>query len=252
MMALDFTGRRVVVTGGSKGIGRAIALGFADAGADVSICARGTKALAAAKKEIAALGVRCHAAPCDLADPKAIDRYIGEAAAELGGIDILVNNASGYGTSEEEEANWAACIAVDLMATVRASRAAQPFIEKSKAGAIVNISSISGQKATASDPAYGAVKAGLIQFTATQAVVLAAKGIRVNCVAPGSIEFPEGYWDKIRQNDPATYERVKASIPFGRHGRPEEVAHAVLFLASSMASWITGQTIVTDGGRSLS
>jgi 3-oxoacyl-[acyl-carrier protein] reductase len=249
---LDFTGRRVVVTGGSKGIGRSIALAFAEAGADVSICARGSKALAATKKEVAAYGVRCHAGACDLADPRAIDRYIGEAAAALGGIDILVNNASGYGTSEEEEANWAACIAVDLMATVRASRAALPFIEKSKAGAIINISSISGQKATASDPAYGAVKAGLIQFTTTQATILAAKGIRVNCVAPGSIEFPEGYWDKIRQNDPATYERVRASIPFGRHGRPEEVAHAVLFLASPMASWITGQTIVTDGGRSLS
>ena len=137
------------------------------------------------------------------------------------------------------------------MATVRASRAALPFIEKSKAGAIVNISSISGQHASASDPAYGAAKAGLIHYTTTQAAMLAGKGIRVNCVAPGSIEFPDGYWDRIRRNDPTTYEKVKSGIPFGRHGRPEEVANAVLFLASPMASWITGHTIVTDGGQSL-
>ncbi len=249
-MAFDFRGRHAVVTGGSRGIGRSIALEFAKAGADVSICARGEKGLATAKKEIEAHGQRCHAGQCDLADGAAIARYIGEAAKALGGIDILVNNASGYGTSEEED-NWAACIAIDLMATARASRAAQPFIEKSKGGSIVNISSISGLDACVSDPPYGAVKAALFQFTTTQAMLLAPKGIRVNCVAPGSIEFADGYWDKIKKNDRAMYDRVKDAIPFSRHGLPEEVAHAVLFLASPLASWITGQTIVTDGGQSL-
>src|SRR5450432_771781 len=112
-MTFDFKSRRVVVTGGSRGIGRSIALEFAKAGADVSICARGEKGLAAARKEIEAHGAQhCHAGQCDLADGAAISRYIGEAAKALGGIDILVNNASGYGTSEEVEANWAACIAV--------------------------------------------------------------------------------------------------------------------------------------------
>ena len=250
-MSFDFRGRRAVVTGGSRGIGRSIALEFAKAGAGVSICARGEAGLATAKKGLEAHGIRCHAGQCDLADGAAISRYIGEAAKALGGIDILVNNASGYGTSEEDEANWASCIAVDLMATVRASRAAQPFIEKAKAGAIVNISSISGSHATVSDPAYGAVKAALFQFTTTQAMALAPKGVRVNCVAPGSIEFADGYWDKIKKNDRAMYDRVMTAIPFGRHGLPEEVAYAVLFLASPLASWITGQTIVTDGGQSL-
>jgi len=249
-MNFDFTGKRVVVAGGSRGIGRSIALGFAAAGAAVSICARGAEALAATRGEIASFGGTAHAASCDLADAAAISRYVGEAASSLGGIDILVNNASGFGASDDE-AGWAASFAIDVMAIVRASQVALPFLENASGGSIVNISSISAYRPSVRTPPYGAVKAAVIHYTTSQAAVLASKNIRVNCVAPGSIEFPGGTWEKRRTENPALYNRILGSIPFGRLGRPEEIANVVLFLSSPLASWITGQTIVADGGQLL-
>jgi 3-oxoacyl-[acyl-carrier protein] reductase len=249
-MSFDFEGKRVVVAGGSKGIGRSIALGFASAGAAVSICARGADALARTEAEIAKFGGAVHAATCDLGDGGQVTSYVAAAADALGGIDILVNNASGFGASDDE-AGWAASINVDLMATVRASHAAVPFLERASGGAIVNISSISGYRPSTRSVPYAAVKAALIQYTTSQAALLARKGIRVNCVAPGSIEFPGGMWEARRSQDPALYNRILSSIPFGRLGTPEEVADVVLFLASPLARWVTGQTIVADGGQLL-
>jgi 3-oxoacyl-[acyl-carrier protein] reductase len=249
-MKFDFNGKRVIVAGGSRGIGRAIALGFAEAGAGVSICARGAEALASARSDIARFGGTTHAASCDLADGPAVTRYVADAAAALGGIDILINNASGFGVSDDE-AGWEASIAVDLLATVRASRVALPFIERAGGGSIVHISSISGLRPSVRTPPYGAVKAALIHYTTTQAAALARKNIRVNCVAPGSIEFPGGAWEQRKTEDPALYNRILRSIPFGRLGRPEEVARVALFLASPLAGWVTGQTIVADGGQML-
>ena len=136
------------------------------------------------------------------------------------------------------------------MATVRASQTAIPFLARN-GGAIVHISSISGLTPSVRTPPYGAVKAALIQYTLTQAAALAAKRIRVNCVAPGSIEFPGGVWDQARQHNPKLYEGILSSIPFDRMGAPEEVANVVLFLASDLASWVTGQTIAVDGGQML-
>ena len=233
-MNIDLAGKKAVVAGGSRGIGRAIALIFAEAGADVSICARGAEALAKARDDIARLGHKTHAATCDLADAAAIPGYIDEAASALGGIDVLVNNASGFGTSDDE-AGWAASISVDLMATVRATRAALPYIEKSEAGSIINISSISGFRASARTPPYGAVKAAILEYTQTLAAQLARKQIRVNCIAPGSIEFPGGTWERAKNNNPPLYAAILRSIPFGRLGQPEEVAQVALFLASPLA-----------------
>ena len=245
-MARDFTGKRVIVMGGSRGIGRAIALGFAAGGASVSICARGTGPLDATRREIEALGVPAHAASVDLANPEAIDAYVPAAVTALGGLDVLVNNASGFGHTDDE-AGWAASVSIDLMAVVRGSHAAIPHMRPGSS--IVNISSISALRASSRSAPYGAVKAALIHYTASQAKMLARTGIRVNAVAPGSIEFPGGTWEERKTSNPELYETTLATIPFGRMGKPEEVAEVVLFLASDRASWVTAQTIVVDGGQ---
>ena len=249
-MQINLKGKRAVITGGSKGIGRSIALGFADAGAAVSICARGRAALDRTSAEIVARGAKGHAGICDLADKGAISAYITAAADSLGGIDILVNNASGFGVTDDE-VGWAKSIDIDVMATVRASQAAIPFIEKAGGGAILNISSISGYRASARTAPYAAVKAAVVNYTMSQALMLAVKKIRVNAIAPGSIEFPGGMWEERKTSDPKLYSAILRSIPWGRLGTPEEVANAALFLCSGAASWVTGQTLSVDGGQML-
>ena len=249
-MKIELQGRNAVIAGGSRGIGRSIALAFAEAGANVSICARGGESLRSTESELKRFGHKVHAAVCDLGDGPAVIAYVHSAADALGGIGVLVNNASGFGSSDDE-AGWAVSINVDLMASVRASYAALPHLEKSK-GSIIHISSISGLLPAARTPPYGAVKAALIQYTLTQAAQLAARHIRVNCIAPGSIEFPGGSWEKRKSSDPKLYNAILGSIHFGRLGTPEEVANVALFLASDAASWVTGQTIAVDGGQMLS
>jgi 3-oxoacyl-[acyl-carrier protein] reductase len=248
-MKIDLTGRRALIAGGSRGIGLAIARSFAAAGADVAICARNAAALEAADAALRTLGHRVSARACDLSQAEQVHQWVEAAAQDLGGIEILVNNASGFGRSDDE-AGWAVSVQIDLMASVRACHAALPHLER-QGGSIIHISSTAGLGASVRTPPYGAVKAALMEYTQTQALALARKRIRVNCIAPGSIYFEGGTWDNARQNNPALYERILAGIPSGRYGKPEEVAQVATFLVSDQASWVTGQTVVVDGGQSL-
>lgn len=246
----DFHGYRVVIAGGSRGIGRSMALAFAQAGAALSICARGEAALEETRAAAAAFGGVTHAQLCDLARPEDIDGYIGSAAEALGGIDVLINNGTGFGFADDEE-SWMAGINVDLLAAVRASRAALPFLRLSKRASILHTTSIAALRPRGSGAPYAAVKAALTHYTGSQALTLARDGIRVNAIAPGSIEFADGLWEQRSKEAPDAYRATLAKIPFGRFGRPEEVAHAALFLASPYAGWITGHTLVVDGGQML-
>ena len=249
-MDLHLAEKKVIVTGASKGIGLAIANEFAKEGASVSICARGRDSLESARELVAGNGGIVYADICDVSDKKNLIKYIENAVQNLGGLNILVNNPSGFGRSDDED-GWQAGIDVDLMALVRASWTAVPFIEKTGGGSIIHTSSISGLTSSLRTPPYGAVKAAVIQYTKTQALQLASKNIRVNCIAPGSIDFPGGTWDDAKKNNPKLYAGIQNSIPFGRLGRPEEVAELALFLASDAASWVTGETVAVDGGQML-
>jgi 3-oxoacyl-[acyl-carrier protein] reductase len=249
-MQASFKGKKVVVAGGSRGIGRAIASGFAERGADVAICARGADGLKAAEADLKRHGGKVYSGTCDLGDGPAVIRFVNDAGNALGGIDILINNASGFGM-KDDEAGWASGINVDVMATVRATQTAVPFLEKAGGGAIVNISSISGFAASTRSVPYAAVKAAINNYTMSQGLALAPKRIRVNAIAPGSIEFPGGVWDQRKTSDPKLYQGTLRSIPWGRFGTAEEIANVALFLASDQASWVTGQTLMVDGGQLL-
>jgi 3-oxoacyl-[acyl-carrier protein] reductase len=248
-MLIDFTGKKAIICGGSRGIGKAIALGFAAAGGDVSICARDAATLEAARAEIAKHGHKAHATSADLADGDAVRGYIRTAIDALGGVDFLVNNASAFGSSDDEK-GWASSVAIDMMAVVHATQEALPALQASR-GSVLNISSIAAMHTAARQPPYGAIKAAVIHYTGSQAAMYAKDGIRVNCIAPGSIEFPGGVWDRRKSDNPRLYNAVLGSIPFGRLGHPEEIANVALFLASPFAGWVTGQTIAVDGGQLL-
>lgn len=242
---------RVLVAGGSRGIGLAIAQAFAREGASVSICARGAAALQQAGEQLLGDGAAAaHTQQCDLADPAQIQRWIDAAAAALGGVDILINNASGYGNGNDDT-SWQAGFDIDLMAAVRANRSALPHLRLSTMPAILNISSINASVPTPRAAAYSAAKAALNYYTTSLATELARERIRVNALAPGSIEFPGGLWEQRRSSAPELYEQIRTRIPFGGFGNVEDVANTAVFLCSPAARWITGQVLAVDGGQSL-
>src|SRR5262245_6266847 len=248
-MNIDFTGKKAIICGGSRGIGKAIALGYAACGGDVSICARDAKTLEETKAEIAKHGHKVHAAKADLANGDSVRAYVREAIAALGGLDFLVNNASAFGSSDDDK-GWTSSLAIDMLAIVHATQEALPALKASQ-GSVLNISSIAALHPAARQPPYGAIKAAAIHYTVTQAVLYAKDRVRVNCIAPGSIDFPGGVWDRRKTDNPTLYNGTLATIPFGRMGTPEEIANVTLFLASPLASWVTGQAIAVAGGQGL-
>lgn len=251
-MDLGLRGKNAVITGATRGIGRAIAETLADEGCNVGICARDQASVEAAVAALAKKGIKATGQALDVRDGAALKAWIAAAGAELGGLDILVSNVSAMGGLAGDE-GWRRYFEIDLMGTVHAVEAALPMLEKSGAAAIVQIASIAAIEVGHDVfpdgflQAYGAMKAALINYVAELSRTLGPKGIRANAVSPGQIYFPGGVWHKREQEGNPMYQKALAKIRVGRFGRPEDVARAVAFLASPAANFISGANLVIDG-----
>jgi NAD(P)-dependent dehydrogenase (short-subunit alcohol dehydrogenase family) len=241
-MDLGLAGKKALVSGGTKGIGRAIADCLAAEGAQVSICARNQQEVTEA---VAALGKGSFGQVLDVSDAEAMKAWVAASAEALGGIDIVVPNVSALAIGGPEA--WQKSFATDLMGSVNMVEAAMPWLEKSAAGSIVIISSVSGREIDFAAGPYGTFKAALIHYAQGLAYQLAPKNIRANTVSPGNTYFPGGVWEQIEKGNPKLFADALALNPTGRMGKPEEMARAVVFLASPAASFITGTNLVVDG-----
>ncbi len=256
-MDLGLKGRAALVTGASRGIGKAIALRLAAEGCAVAICARGQEALSDAAEEIKAHGVSCLALPLDLTEEGEPERFVEEAAREIGPPSILVGNVGGNrrgAFTEVSDEDWDAMLNLNLKTHIRTSRAAIPHMKQQGGGSILFVASIFGRETGGAGLSiYNATKSALISMSKIMAQELTPEGVRVNSVAPGSIRFPGGSWDRRVKEDPeAMAQFVEENLPIGRFGTAEEVADVVAFLSSERASLVTGACLNVDGGQSAS
>lgn len=245
-MDLGLKGRRALITGGTKGIGRACAEILVAEGAAVSICARTAAEVEATVDALRADGGTAFGAAVDVSDKAALESWVTQSATDLGGIDILIANVSALAVSDDEAA-WQAGFATDMMHSVRLVNAAMPMLEASDAASITLVSSVSGREIDFTGPAYGAFKAALVHYAQGLAYKLAGKGIRANTVSPGNTYFVGGIWQQIETGNPALFAEALSLNPTGRMAKPEEIARGIVFLASPASSFTTGTNLVVDG-----
>ena len=246
-MDLGLKGKKAILAGASKGIGRATAEALAAEGCDVAVCARGAEGVQATVDSLKSKGVKAFGETVDMKDAAAYAAWVEKAAGQLGGCDIFISFASAGGGPASED-TWKATFDLDLMATFRGVQAALPHLEKSKSGSIVAVSSTAALEDFFGPQAYNAMKAAVINYAAALSQQLAPKGIRVNTVSPGPIFIEGGSWDMIKIHMTPLYEQTLKNVPMGRLGTGEEVAKAIAFIASPACPFMVGTNVVIDGG----
>jgi 3-oxoacyl-[acyl-carrier protein] reductase len=251
-MDLQLEGKTAVVTGGTRGIGRAIAEAFAEEGANVALCARNADQVSEAVKALQANGVKAFGEAVDIADGPALKAFVAKAGQALGGVDILVSNASALVQGNGEEA-WKGMFEIDIMGAVRTFEAARPLLEAAAAergdAAFLITSSISAAEAD-NPSAYGAMKAAQIHFAKGIAREMAPKKVRCNVVSPGTVFFEDGVWGHVKRTAPQFFDQMIKRNPTGRMATPEEIAAATVFLGSPRSAFTTGINMVVDGAIS--